>query len=91
MVPLTSLEASDSATNNMSLPRWHLWSTEAGGLAVDCFHFIHPPDEEGRRLMDFFIYVQNYAWGWLELNFKVHALHLKGLSSRSSYVIGVAS
>ena len=28
----------------------------------------------GRRLVDFFIYVQNYAGGWREFHFMVHAL-----------------
>ena len=28
----------------------------------------------GRRLVDFFIYIQNYAGGWLEFYFMVRAL-----------------
>ena len=61
-------------------------------------HFIGYLSEEGtillskfgRRLVKFFIYVQNHAGGWLQFHLMVHALPGGLVIQIKSYFIGVA-
>ena len=73
----------------MSWYKRHQWTAEAVALAVFCFYTyfnevaaVYWQFGTGgttllgkfRRLVEFFIYVHNYAGGWLEFHFMVHAL-----------------